>query len=264
MQPAHERAARIGLAAIGDRGYALGGSNALDAHGIRARPSGDLDLCTDRGEIDFEQTFQDLKSAYEAEGYQVSMEQRGPQFAQLQITDPSGQRVGVDAIRDYRANEPVQTEVGPVLHRDDAVGAKVQGVYDRGAAKDFVDIQAAMDAGYSRDRLLEIGDDREVGGLHRGHLSNQLDLAARRSDGDFAKHGVSPEQAGAIRTNMTNWAKEIRAREANPEMDQQLRLMESGVAQIGHGRVVSGAGAAQRGHADYYPGQERGGPEASR
>lgn len=260
MDPAHEKAARIGLAAIRDRGYVLGGSNALAMNGIEARPAGDLDLCTNRGDIDFDQTFQDLKQAYEAEGYQVSMDQRGPQFAQLRVTDPSGREIGIDALRDYRAQPPVETEVGPILHRDDAVAGKMQGVYDRGSAKDFIDVQAAMEAGYSRERLLELGDDKQVDGMYRPMLTEQLDLAARLPDSDFAEYGASPEQAGAIRTNMTNWAKEIRAREANPEMDQNLRMMESGVAQVGQGKAPAAAATAQRDHTSYYPGQEQSGP----
>ncbi|GAA1612337.1 nucleotidyl transferase AbiEii/AbiGii toxin family protein [Kribbella karoonensis] len=264
MEPSQERAARIGLAAVQDRGYALGGSNALGIHGIGNRPSGDLDLCTNRGDIDFEQTFDDLRQAYEAEGYQVTMDQRGPQFAQFQITDPSGQSIGIDAIRDYRAQEPVETEVGPVLHRDDAVAAKVQGIYDRGAAKDFIDIQAAMAAGYSRERLLELGDDKQVDGMDRPLLTEQLDLAARLPGNDFADYGCSPEQTEGIRTTMTNWAAEIRARAANPELDRNLRLAESGMAPVGQGRLVTGSGDADRGHTPYYPGRHRDGPQATR
>jgi hypothetical protein len=264
MEPAQERAARIGLAAVRDRGYALGGSNALGMHGIGTRPSGDLDLCTNRGDIDFERTFDDLRQAYEAEGYQVTLDQRGPQFAQLQITDPAGQSIGIDAIRDYRAQEPVETEVGPMLHRDDAVAAKVQGIYDRGAAKDFIDIQAAMAAGYSRGRLLELGDDKQVDGMDRPMLTEQLDLATRLPDKDFADYGCPPEQIEGIRTTMTNWAAEIRARDANPELDDNLRLAESGMAQAGQGRLVTGAGEAGRGHMSYYSGRHRDGPQATR
>lgn len=259
MDAAQERVAKIGLDAVGDRGYALGGSAALSMHGIGSRPSGDLDFFTNRGDIDFEQTFTDLQQAYRAEGYTVTTDRRGDQFAQFAVTDPSGRTIGVDALRDYRAQEPVQTDIGPVLDRDDAVAAKMQGVYDRGAAKDFIDVQAAMDSGYTRDRLLELGDDKQVDGMDRPLLAEQFDLAARHPDKDFEAYGVPPAQAGGIRTTMTNWAQEIRARAANPELDQQLRLAQSGVAPAGPTRPAVGDGAASRTSTPY--GRDRGGQQ---
>lgn len=253
MDEAQERVARIGLAAVRDRGYALGGSGALSVHGIGSRATNDLDFFTNRGDIDFEQTFADLRQAYEAEGYTVTTDRRGEQFAQFDVTDPSGRTIGVDALRDYRAQPTVETDLGPVLDRDDAVAGKIQGVYDRGAAKDFIDVQAAMDAGYSRERLLELGDDKQVDGMDRPLLAEQFDLAARRPNKDFEAYGVPPAQADSIRTTMTNWASEIRTRAANPDLDQTLRLTQSGLAPAGQNRPTLTNGAAPRTGGISYP-----------
>lgn len=246
MDAAQEQLIRIGLATVRDRGFALGGGNAMTLHGIGARPSEDVDIFTDRGDIDFGQVFADLRQAYEDRGYGVSVDQLSAQFGRFKVTDPSGRTIGLDAGRDYRSHPPVEIDVGPVLHPDDAVACKVQGVYDRGAAKDFIDVQAAMDAGYSRERLLELGDDRAVDGLDRNWLASQLERAQRVHDNDFAKYGISPEQSATIRTNMTNWAAEIRARQGNPDLDRNLRLAHSGVASIRSGPVTSATGEATR------------------
>jgi len=44
----HQRAASIALRAAGEHGFALGGGNALIAHGLISRPTQDVDLFTDR------------------------------------------------------------------------------------------------------------------------------------------------------------------------------------------------------------------------
>lgn len=50
MDTFQERLARIALDAVGHRGFVLGGRNAVQLHGMAARPSEDIDLFgADRG-----------------------------------------------------------------------------------------------------------------------------------------------------------------------------------------------------------------------
>ena len=44
----HRRVAAIALAAAREHGFALGGGNALLAHGVISRPTQDVDLFTDQ------------------------------------------------------------------------------------------------------------------------------------------------------------------------------------------------------------------------
>jgi hypothetical protein len=44
----HRRVAAVALAAAAEHGFALGGGNALLAHGIISRPTQDVDLFTDQ------------------------------------------------------------------------------------------------------------------------------------------------------------------------------------------------------------------------
>lgn len=46
MLPFHERLAKLGLAAIAERGFVLAGGYAVSANGIGNRPSDDVDLFT--------------------------------------------------------------------------------------------------------------------------------------------------------------------------------------------------------------------------
>jgi len=44
----HRRVAAVALAAAAEHGFALGGGNALLAHGVISRPTADVDLFTDQ------------------------------------------------------------------------------------------------------------------------------------------------------------------------------------------------------------------------
>jgi hypothetical protein len=44
----HRRVAAVALAAAAEHGFALGGGNALLAHGVISRPTQDVDLFTDQ------------------------------------------------------------------------------------------------------------------------------------------------------------------------------------------------------------------------
>jgi Nucleotidyl transferase AbiEii toxin, Type IV TA system len=208
----HERLTRIGLAALADRGFALAGGYALAAHDIGSRTSEDVDLFTDRPGCDFDQATQELEAAYLDAGYQVKVVRRAPEFTRLVATRPDGGATAVDLARDTRTRPAVQLEVGPVLHLDDAIGAKVGAVYGRAAAKDFLDVREALRSGrFSRGRLLELGDAREVVPMDREIFAAQLDSVQRIDDREFARYGARPEQIAELRSEMAAWSAEIRA-----------------------------------------------------
>ena len=99
-----------------------------------------------------------------------------------------------------------------MLHLDDAIGAKVGAVYGRAAAKDFLDVREALRSGrFSRGRLLELGDAREVVPMDREIFAAQLDSVQRIDDREFARYGADPEQIAELRSEMAAWSAEIRA-----------------------------------------------------
>ena len=95
----------------------------------------------------------DLRRVYEPAGYRMDATMRGPQFAHIALTDADDRTTEIDMGRDYRSQPPVEMDVGPVLDVNDAVGGKLRGIYDRTEAKDFLDVQDAMDSGWSRSGL---------------------------------------------------------------------------------------------------------------
>lgn len=127
MEPQHERIAKIALAAGARYGLALAGGYAVQAHGIGNRPSGDVDLFTTWQHRDeFPELTTAVIAALNAAGYATSVIMSGETFARLIVTDPSeGREDKVELSADWRAHHPVQLDIGPVLHPDDAVANKV-------------------------------------------------------------------------------------------------------------------------------------------
>lgn len=205
MDPDHEAAARIALSTTRDHGFALAGGHALTMHGIGSRQSKDLDLFTDR-QTNFGQAVANLQTTFAQQGYQVDVTRQYEEYARLELTKDD-RTIQMDLGRDYRSRPAVESEVGPMLSVEDAVGSKVSAVYGRGDAKDYVDLNAIVQSGrYSRDDLLALGDEREASSMDRGMFAEQLAMASRLPDAEYAKCGLGAEETAALKQDMTNWA----------------------------------------------------------
>ena len=241
----HVRLTRIGLATLEDRGFVLAGGYALAAHGIGSRWSDDIDLFTDRRGTDFTRAADDLRLAYEHAGYTVAVVRSYAEFARLTVAgpdgpagDPDGRPVGpispvaaigpdaavgtdgpvgtvaaVDLGRDYRSEQPVRLDIGPVLDVRDAAGSKMHTMYARRAARDYLDVHTTLRSGrFSRDELIALGDAREPAPMDREMLARSLAYATRIADREFEHYGAGPDEIAELRTTMTRWAAETDVR----------------------------------------------------
>lgn len=166
--PIHRRLAKIGLRAGGPYGFALAGGHAIAAHGILQRPSEDVDLFADwQRRADFPAAVDAVTAAYRAEGFEVQVDLRTDTFARLHVVEPEDpdQQHRVELVANWRARPPVQMDIGPVLHADDVMAGKMDALYNRAAARDFLDV------------------DHE----------------------DFVEYGVSLEQVAALRQRVGGW-----------------------------------------------------------
>ena len=87
-------------------------------------------------------------------------------FARLHVTDPSDPdwRHRVELVANWPAQPPVQMDIGPVLHLDDVMAGKMDALYNRAAARDFLDVDAAITSGrYTLDQLCELAHDADAG-----------------------------------------------------------------------------------------------------
>ena len=213
MEPRHERIARIALAAGGRYGLALAGGYAVSAHGMGSRPSGDVDLFTSwqrRGE--FPELAAAVIAALEAAGYKASVIMSAETFTRLILTDPAdGSEEKVELSVDWRAHEPVQLDVGPVLHADDAVANKVCALFGRALPRDFLDVDAAITSGrYTREQLLELAAEADRG-FDRLLFADALGALTQITDTAFAEYRADPDMVADMRHRFAQWRQDLLA-----------------------------------------------------
>jgi hypothetical protein len=112
-----------------------------------------------RVNVDFpEWMIESGRGSAEAAGYKVSVIMSAETFIRLTLASPEGgTEEKVELAVDWRAHDPVQLAIGPVLHSDDAVANKVCALFGRALPRDFPDVDAVMSGRYTRERLLELG-----------------------------------------------------------------------------------------------------------
>jgi hypothetical protein len=213
MEPRHERIARIALAAGGRYGLALAGGYAVSAHGMGSRPSGDVDLFTSwqrRGE--FPELAAAVIAALESAGYKATVIMSAETFTRLILTDPAdGSEEKVELSVDWRAHEPVQLDVGPVLHADDAVANKVCALFGRALPRDFLDVDAAIMSGrYTREQLLELAAEADRG-FDRLLFADALGALTQITDTAFAEYRADPDMVADMRRRFAQWRRELLA-----------------------------------------------------
>jgi len=206
--PIHRRLAQIGLRVGGPYGFALAGGHAIAAHGILERPSEDVDLFADwQRRADFPTAVDEVIAAYRADGLDVQVDLRLDTFARLHITDPGqpDRQHRVELVANWRAQPPVQMDVGPVLHPDDVMAGKMDALYNRAAARDFLDVDAAITSGrYTLDQLCDLAHDADAG-FDRQLFAAMLGRIDRLDDEDFTEYGVGLEYVAVLRQRVKNW-----------------------------------------------------------
>ncbi|MGH3719911.1 MAG: nucleotidyl transferase AbiEii/AbiGii toxin family protein [Pseudonocardiaceae bacterium] len=210
MDVLHELAARVGLAATGRFGFALAGGYAVQLHGFLERPSEDVDLFTvSQAESSFDEAVSAAVAAYLAVGLAVEIMRRDPAFTRLVLTDDQGRRVRVELGIDWRAHPPVQLDIGPVLHPDDAVANKLAALYGRAADRDYVDIDAVLRSGrYSSADLLRLAREADPG-FDVAMFAQALLAVDRIPDEAFGCHGLTAVETSRLRNRMRSWANRL-------------------------------------------------------
>ena len=117
-------------------------------HGVTDRPSEDVDLFTSNtSTVNFAGGVERVVDALHTAGYSIEFDEnrRWKQFVRLHVSTARGERVDIDMAMDWRQADPVTLALGPVLSIDDAVHSKVNALYGRAAARDFLDVEAIKD-----------------------------------------------------------------------------------------------------------------------
>lgn len=209
----HGQVATIALRAAAPRGFALGGGNALIAHGIIDRITQDVDVFSDQqggveaaadaveaalGDAGFGTERRDKTGGLDDVFYGI-----GEGLAEWIVTAPGGEQMLLQMAYFDRARRPVIMDIGPVLDLEDVVGGKVCALASRVEPRDYVDTAAAMSR-YSISQM--IGFARR---LDPGLTDRDFAEAARRldqwGDGVFAPFGLSLTEVAVLRQRFAAW-----------------------------------------------------------
>jgi hypothetical protein len=80
-------------------------------------------------------------------------------------------------------------------------------LYSRGETRDFIDIDLVVQSGrFTRERVLELGDSREVEPMDRLMLAARFRESSRHTERQFGRYGVDPGQRAQILERYAGWA----------------------------------------------------------
>jgi hypothetical protein len=200
----HGQVAAIALRAAAPHGFALGGGNALIAHGVIDRYTQDVDVFSDE-EGGVEAAADAVEAALRVAGFGTERRDKanglGDIFygldegmAEWIVTAPGGEQMMLQMAYFDRARRPVIMEFGPVLDLEDVVGGKVCALASRVEPRDYVDTAAALDR-YTVEQI--IGFARRLDpGLTDGDFADAAGRLDHWGDGVFASlPGASPSSA---------------------------------------------------------------------
>lgn len=208
---------RIALARAAESGFALAGSGAIREHGVTDRPTEDIDLFTMAQDIDeFARAVDRVVAALRESGYEVEEARRVAQFARLHVSTADGLRLGVDMGVDWRENDPVGLDVGPVLSVEDAVGNKIAALYSRAEPRDYLDVDAIRRWGrFTDEELVSAAAERDAG-FEVTMFAQQLEAVRRVTPRDVERYDVGAEQLNGVKERCTQWAARLRGQSGSP------------------------------------------------
>jgi hypothetical protein len=209
----HRQVASIALAAAAKHGFALGGGNALLAHGLTTRPTQDVDLFTDQ-EHGVEAAAASVETALAAAGFHAERQDdtagltdlfpgMGQGLAEWIVTAPGGDQTVLQMAYFDRSLAPVAKEVGPVLALQDVAGGKVCALASRVEPRDYADVARMLDR-YSPAELIGFASRLDTGLTAQdfADAGMQLDHIA---DEEFFRYGLSQQDVAALRAQFAVW-----------------------------------------------------------
>jgi len=209
----HRRVATVALRVATRYGFALGGGNALIAHGLIDRPTQDVDLFTNEetgvgaaaGSVEAALAAAGFEAQREddADGLSDKFEGMSEGLAEWTVTAPDGQQMMLQMAYFDRTRQPVTMDVGPVLSLEDVVGGKVCALAGRAEPRDYIDTAAALEHYTVKDAI------RLARRLDPGLEDRDFADAGRRLDrwGDtvFTPFGLSAADIAALRDAFRDW-----------------------------------------------------------
>jgi hypothetical protein len=197
--------ARLFFAQPASATFLLAGGGALLAHGLGSRPTQDLDFFTRPGGGDVGLARDEFIHAASARGWGVDVIRDTDTFVRLVVHGVEDLLVDL-AMDSAPGRPPTVTLAGPTYAPEELAGRKVVALFDRAAARDFVDVFALARV-YDRERLLRSAAEVDAG-FDRLVFADMLDSIGRYRDIDLHLGDVDVQD---LRAFAATWGAELRA-----------------------------------------------------
>lgn len=184
-------------------GFLLAGGAALLAQGLTDRPTQDLDFFTHPGGGEVPTARDALEAAASDRGWRVERIRDSPTFCRLLVRGPED--LIVDLAVDSPPGRPATASVlGPTYAPEELAGRKLLALFDRAAARDFVDVFVLADR-YGKQALLKQALAIDAGFDHHV-LSQAFATLGRYADADLQ---VPADQVQRLRDFFSQWQTEL-------------------------------------------------------
>jgi hypothetical protein len=188
------------------RGFLLAGGAALLAQHLTSRPTDDLDFFTapERGHVPSARD--ELEAAVRQRGWSVERIQDSNTFCRLIIRSDTAEMLAdlaVDAPPDHPGSVTI---AGPTFDPEELAGRKLLALFDRAAARDFVDVYLLAQR-FPKDLLLARAAEIDAG-FDTQVLADMIATLARFTDADIPLPG---EPVSALRAFYEDWHSELTA-----------------------------------------------------
>lgn len=185
-------------------GFVIAGGAALVASGLSERPTQDVDLFGGDLATGVGAAADALEAACLQQGWTIERRQDSATFRRI-VVRTSGDDLLVDlAVDSPPVGAPTITAFGPTYPAEELAARKVLALFDRAAARDFVDVHV-LSARFPLEHLVDLAAQLDHGFDPRV-LAEMLGTVDRFTDEDLAQLGADPT---ALRAFVDRWRSEL-------------------------------------------------------
>lgn len=185
--------------------FLVAGGAALVAQRLTTRPTQDLDFFTASGAATVHAASDELTAAAADRGWPVTRVRDHDTFCRLLVQGPEDLIVDI-ALDSSPILPPQSSSLGPTFDARELAGRKVIALFDRAAARDFVDVYM-LSRRYSTRTLLSRAQEVDAG-FDRRVLADMISLLDRYSDVDLSLGDVD---VPALRDFFLQWRTDLLA-----------------------------------------------------
>ena len=177
-------------------GFVLAGGAALVATGLSERPTQDVDLFGSDLTSGVTAAADALEIACAELGWPTERIRDTATFRRLVVRRTPDELLVDLAIDSPPLGPPTITAVGPTFAPEELAARKLLALFDRAAARDFVDLHALSEH-FELERIQDLAAELD-GGFTAALLTDMLNSHHRFSDEEFAMLGSDPPQLRAF------------------------------------------------------------------